>query len=193
MSRAWAFTTALLFVLAATLFAATLHAQDGEDDPLSQKEVESLRDAAYIPADRIAAFEKILNTRAEEIQQLLARQHRPGFAEDMHDTVDQFQAIADEFNDNLDEYSTRHRDVRKALPKLLSDIERWSTTLRAPPDNDAYNIVRRMALDSLKDMHDEAATMQTEQAAYFKAHPEAAKIEKERANENHEPVADGPN
>lgn len=160
------------------------------DDAMSQKEIESLRDAAYIPTDRIVAFERILNTREQEIQQLLAKPRRPGFSEDMHDFIDQFAGIADEFNDNLDEYSSKNRDVRKALPKLLSDIERWSTTLRAPPDDDAYNVVRRIALDSLKDMRDEATAMQTEQTAYFKAHPDAAKLEKERADENHAPVPD---
>lgn len=186
-----------LFALAALSVAllapANLLAQ-GADDALSQKEVESLRDAAYVPTQRMAAFEKILNTRAEAIEQLLARPRRPGFSKDMHDYIDQFAAIADEFNDNLDEYSTKRRDVRKALPKLLSDIERWSSTLRASGNDDAYNIVRRMALDALKDMHDEAAAMQTEQAAYFKAHPDAVKMEKERVDENHAPVPnEGPN
>lgn len=184
MSRMLPLAAALLFVLAVP---PCLHAQDN-DDAMSQKEIESLRDAAYIPSDRMVAFEKILNTREQEIQHLLAKPHRPGFAQDMHDYIDQFGAIADEFNDNLDDYSSKHRDVRKALPKLLSDIERWSTTLRAPPDNDAYNIVRHIALDSLKDMHDAALNMQIEEAAYFKAHPNAAKLEKERADPDHSPV-----
>jgi hypothetical protein len=30
--------------------------------------------------------------------------------------------------------------------------------------------------------------METEQAAYFKAHPDAAKLEKERADPDHNPV-----
>jgi hypothetical protein len=183
--RPWLATAAALLLV--LLAAPSLCAQQN-DDALSQKEIESLRDAAYIPADRVAAFEKILNTREQEIHDLLAKPHRPGFSEDMHDFIDQFSAISDEFNDNLDEFSTRHRDVRKALPKLLSDIERWSSTLRAPPEDDAYDIVRRIALDNLKDMHDEASTMRTEQAAYFKANPDAARTEKERADENHAPV-----
>jgi chromosome segregation ATPase len=189
--RRWLALTALLLLTLAS--SPRLRAQD-DDDSMSQKEIESLRDAAYIPRDRIAAFERILNTREQEIEQLLARPHRAGFSQDMHDSIDQFAAIADEFNDNLDDYSSKHRDVRKALPKLLSDIERWSTTLRAPADDDAYNIVRRIALDSLKDMRDSATRMQTEQAAYFKAHPDAAKLEKERADPNHAPVPnEGPN
>lgn len=155
---------------------------------MSQKEIESLRDAAYIPNDRVMTFMKILDTREQEITNLLSKPRRPGFNQDMHDLLDQFAAIADEFNDNLDEYQSKHRDVRKALPKLVAAIERWSTTLRTPADDQTYNIVRKMALDSLKDMHDTATSMETEQAAYFKAHPDAEKLEKERASPEHVPV-----
>lgn len=167
--------------------AARMYAQD-DDSSMSQKEIESLRDAAYIPNDRVVVFIKILNAREQEIEDLLAKPRRPGFDQDMHDLLDQFATIADEFNDNLDDYSTKHRDIRKALPKLISAIERWQTTLRAAGEDDAYNVVRKMALDSLKDMRDTADTAQTEQAAYFKQHPDAAKLEKERADPEHAPV-----
>jgi hypothetical protein len=167
--------------------AVLAHAQD-DDSSMSQKEIEGLRDAAYIPNERVMTYVKILNTREQEITDLLAKPRRPGFNQDMHDLLDQFAAIADEFNDNLDEYQSKHRDIRKSLPKLVSSIERWSTTLRAPADDKNYNIVRKMALDSLKDMRDIATTMQTEQAAYFKAHPDAEKLEKERSDPDHTPV-----
>ena len=182
--RQLAMAVCTLLLLAPTL---RLSAQD-DDSSMSQKEIESLRDAAYIPNDRVLAFIKILNTREQEIEDLLAKPHRPAFDQDMHDLLDQFATIADEFNDNLDEYSSKHRDMRKSLPKLVSAIERWQTTLRAAGEDDAYNVVRKMALDSLKDMRDTAGTAQTEQAAYFKAHPDAAKLEKERADPEHAPV-----
>ncbi|HEX5282958.1 MAG TPA: hypothetical protein VFW30_02475 [Bryocella sp.] len=171
------------------LFAPAMlsRAQD-DDSTMSQKEIESLRDAAYIPNDRIMTFVKILDTREREIEDLLSKPKRPGFDQDMHDLIEQFSSITDEFNDNLDEYQSKHRDIRKSLPKLVSAIERWSTTLRAPAEDDAYNVVRKMALDSLKDMRDTATTMQTEQAEYFKAHPDAAKTEKERADPEHSPL-----
>lgn len=177
--------------LAATfllLVTPHLRAQDDDDTSMSQKEIDSLRDAAYIPNDRIMAFVRILDTREDEIHDLLSKPRRPGFGQDMHDYIEQFAAIADEFNDNLDEYQSNHRDIRKSLPKLLKAIDRWNATLNAPSSDEAYNIVRRMALDSLKDMRDTASTMETEQAAYFKAHPDAAKMEKERADPNHTPV-----
>lgn len=180
----------LLVVCALLLLAPATRilAQDEDDSSMSQKEIESLRDAAYIPNDRVLTFVKILNLREQEISDLLSKPKRPGFNQDMHDLMNQFASIADEFNDNLDDYQSKHRDIRKALPKLISSIERWSTTLKAPADDGHYNIVRKMALDSLKDMHDTATSMETEQTAYFKAHPDAAKTEKERADPEHTPV-----
>lgn len=152
------------------------------DDSMSASEVEKLREAAYIPNDRVDAFIKILDSRAKSIDDLLAKRRKPGREQDLHDLFDQLGAIADELNDNLEEYAPKHRDLRKVLPKLLEATERWSTSLRAAPDDPAYKVVRKIALDAVQDVHEAAATMQTDQIAYFKAHPEAAKAEKERNN-----------
>jgi hypothetical protein len=158
-------------------------AQD-TDGPLSQAEVEQLRDSAPIPIDRMRVFESILNTREKEIAALLAKPHRPGYAADMHDALEQFGQILDEFNDNLDEFGKGHRDVRKELPKLLKESDRWGTVLRSPPEDDGYSIVKKIALNQLKDMRDLVTGMQTELEAYFKAHPEALKAEKDRLVRN---------
>ena len=103
----------------------------------------------------------------------------------MHDALDSFGQIVDELNDNLDEYSRQHRDVRKALPKLLKAIDEWSATLSSASDNDAYNVVRKIALDNLKDTREITQQLQTDLDAYFKAHPEALKDEKKRNADPH--------
>jgi len=162
-------------------------AAQSHDDALSGKEVEELRDAAFVPTDRIETYEKILDTRERMIEDLLAKPKHVSFHEDMHDAMDQFGAIADELNDNLDELNAQHRDLRKILPKLVKATERWTTALRAPGDDDAYKVVRRIALDAVKDTHDIVVEMETSQEAYFKAHPEAAKEEKARKNDPHAP------
>jgi hypothetical protein len=169
------FGLALMLVCAGPSFA-----QDETDGPYSQAEIEQLRDSAPIPMDRMRVFESILTVREKEIAALVAKPHRPGYAEDMHDELDQFGRIVDEFNDNLDEYSKNHRDVRKELPRLLKESERWGTVLRSPPEDGGYSIVKKIALDNLKDMQDLVAEMQTDLEAYFKAHPEAVKAEKDR-------------
>ena len=178
--------------LAAMLLAVGIARAQAGDDVLSQKEVEALRDSAYVPTDRVQAYEKILNDRERMIDDLMKKPHHVTFGPDMHDLMDQFGAIAGELNDNLDEYSAKHRDLRKVLPKLLAATERWSTMLRAPVDDDAYKVVRRIALDAVKDMKDSVQEMETSQEAYFKAHPDAAKAEKDRRDNPHAPDSGEP-
>lgn len=156
------------------------------EDVLSQKEVDTLRDTAFVPANRVLAFTQFLNDRQRRIDELVRRRHgHTDYGGDMHDTLDQFGQIVEELNDNLDEYSRQHRDVRKALPKLLQAADRWTASLNATDPNDAYNVVRRLALDSLKDTQEIAKGLQTDLDAYFKAHPEAEKAEKKRNADPH--------
>ncbi len=176
--------------LVAGVWSGTARAQD-TDGALSQAEIESLRDAAFVPMDRVRAYETILDTREKEIGALMKRGRRPGFVQDMHDELDQFGAIADELNDNLDEFDGKHRDLRKELPRLMLRIERWQTVLRGVGEDDGYNVVRKIALDNLADMKTLAADMEGEQERYFKEHPEAAKAEKDRLAAPHAPT-DGP-
>jgi hypothetical protein len=65
--------------------------------------------------------------------------------------------------------------------------ERWTTALRAPGEDEAYGVVRKIALDTVKDTHDMAVEMEVSEEAYFKAHPDAAKEEKSRKNDPHSP------
>ena len=169
-----------LLLCALALFAAIpLHAQQ-RDSALSDGEVEQLREAAYIPSDRVAVFIKFLDARAKTIQDLVAKPRRPGREDDLHDLFEQVNSIADELNDNLDDYGPRHRDIRKQLPKLVDATERWSTALRSAPDSEAYNLARKLALESIRDVREEATRLVEDQRAYFAAHPEAVKSEKER-------------
>src|SRR5271169_2562222 len=140
--------------LAFVLLALTplMHAQHS-DTSLSEGEIEQLREAAYFPADRVGVFMKLLDERNKAIQDLFAHPRKPGREQDTHDLLEQFTSIADELDDNLDDYGPRHYDIRKALPKLLDATERWSSDLKSPPDNDAYNVSRRLALEAVRDLH----------------------------------------
>lgn len=182
-------------LLAAALLSgpvAAARAQKSEEDALSQREVDQLRDAAFEPVARIRVFTAILNSRQKRMEELLAkRRNHTDFPEEMHDALDQFGKIVDELNDNLDDYNRRHRDVRKELPKLIQSTERWSTALQTLGENDAFNVVRRIATDDVKDTNSLAVSLQTELTAYFQAHPEADAEEKRRSQDPHAPHAEG--
>lgn len=157
----------LLFLISLTLPA---YAQRPEAS-LSEGEIEQIRESAYIANDRVMVFIKLIDVRVKALQDLYAKPRRPGREQDTHDLLEQFTALADELNDNLDDYGPRHRDIRKALPKLIDATERWATAIKSPPDNDAYNVERKLALETIHDLRDEATQMVDEQKTWFAAHP----------------------
>jgi hypothetical protein len=147
-----------------------LSAQRNEN-ALSDAEIEQLRDSAYIANDRVLVFIKFLDSRVKRIQDMFAGPRRPGREQDTHDLLEQFTSIADELDDNLDDYGPRHRDIRKALPKLLEATERWATSIKTPPENEAYNVSRRLALEVIRDIRESATKLTEEQKTWFAAHP----------------------
>jgi hypothetical protein len=153
---------------------------------MSDGEVESLREAAYVPLDRIVAYEKILDSRASRLDSLLRARRHVNFPEDLHDLLDQMAAIADELNDNLDEYRAHHRDVRKGLPKLVQETDRWTKALQAAPEDAENKVIHKLAVDAVEDVRVQAKEMGPELDAYFKEHPEAEKLEKDRLSREHD-------
>jgi hypothetical protein len=160
----------LAFVLLS--LALPVHAQR-TDTSLSEGEIEQLRDSAYVANDRVMVFIKFLDARNKAIQDLFAHPRKPGREQDTHDLIEQFTAIADELNDNLDDYGLQHRDIRKALPKLLDATERWSSNLKQPPEDPAYDLSRKLALEAIRDIREEATQMVEDQKTWFAAHPPA--------------------
>jgi hypothetical protein len=140
---------------------------------LSDAEVEKLRELAPIAPDRVMAFVGFINQRAEQIDKLTTGKRKPGREEDLHTLMQQITGILDDLDDNLDEYSRHHNDIRKVLPKLVAATERWGTVLKSPPEDQQYSVQRKLALESLNDVHEAATQMIAEQAAWFKEHPPA--------------------
>jgi hypothetical protein len=176
MRRVVAFALGVLLALALPVLAQS------RDSALSDGEIELIREARYIPSDCINLFVKFLDLRTQELHDLYAKPRRPGREQDTHDLIEQFTAIADELDDNLDDYGPRHADLRKSLPKLVEASERWATAIKSPPDNEAYNVSRKIALESIRDLRQAATQMIPEQEAWFKAHP-PAKQQEQRQNE----------
>lgn len=160
--------------MVATPLRAELHPAS-----LSDAEVEQIRECRYIPTDCVHLYVKFLDLRAQQIHDLYAKPRRPGREEDTHDLIEQFTAIADELDDNLEDYANRHADIRKALPKLADATERWTTTIKSPPDNEAYSVSRKIALESTRDLHAAALKLIDEQTEWFKAHPPPKPVDRQ--------------
>jgi hypothetical protein len=161
---------ALTLTLALLALAAPLRAQPPDSD-LTQAEIEQVREARYYPADCVLLYVNFLDLRTQELHDLYAHPRRPGREQDTHDLILQFTSIADQLSDNLDDYGPRHVDIRRALPKILTAIPRWSAALSALPEDDAYAIARKLAIESLRDLRESTTQLAADQAAWFKAHP----------------------
>jgi hypothetical protein len=157
-------------------FGPVVRAQE-KADALSEAEVEKLRDVNREPSERVMVFVGFLDSRTDRIRDLTAKPRRPGREEDIHDLMEQFVSIADDLEDNLDEYRTRHWDVRKALPKLSRALDRWATTMRSPAEDEHYDVERKLALEAIQDMHDDSSTLLEDQKIWFAMHPPAKDAE----------------
>ena len=138
---------------------------------LSDAEVEQIRDARYVPANCVLVYVKFLDDRTQKIHDLYSKSRQPGRETDTRDLMEQFTSIVDELSDNLDDYGPRHADLRRALPKVLSSAERWSTELKSPPEDETYSVARKLALESIRDLRESATQLTAEQDAWFKLHP----------------------
>lgn len=168
-SARWLF--AVLFCLLALAKPTHLHAQSERESSLSEGEVDKLRESAISPPERLLLFVGFLNDRVARVNKLSNGPRKPGREEDIHDLMEQCTNIFDDLADNLDDYGKRHRDVRKALPKLLGASEAWATGLKTPPENQQYSVSRKLALESLAEVHETASKMLEEQKAWFTTHP----------------------
>jgi chromosome segregation ATPase len=157
-------------ILLCLLIPLAARAQHHPTD-LSETEEEQIRDAAPDPAARIAVFQEIIETRIRRIQAVMGNTRAQGRREDIKNAMDEIAGLIDEMQDNLDQYDSAHRDLRKQLPKLQNAMERWVSVLKQAPDDDAYNLTRKLALDAVADVQAEAKEMLPAQTAYFKQHP----------------------
>lgn len=162
-----------LFLILCVLLtlASAIQAQRQKEDALSQAEIEKLRDSNRLPDERIMVFVKFLDERTETVRALVTKPRRPGREQDIHDAMEQFTSIVDSLEDNLNEYGPRHRDVRKSLPKLLRAIDRWSSIIKSPADDEAYNVSRKLALEAIRDLREDTEHLIEDQKIWFAAHP----------------------
>ena len=183
MPRRLALAFTLLIVL-----AAPLRAQPSDSD-LTQAEIEQVREDRYYPADCVLLFVNFLDLRTQELHDLYAHPRRPGREQDTHDLIAQFTSIADQLADNLDDYGPRRVNIRRALPKILAAIPRWSAALNALPEDDAYNLTRKLALESLRDLREDATQLAAGQAAWFKARSPRQIPQRQKRPHRHPPLA----
>jgi predicted nucleic acid-binding Zn-ribbon protein len=106
-------------------------AQRQKRDPLSDLEVDKLRDAAQTPDVRLKLYIEFARTRLEHLQQAKADTKAADRDQQMHDALQDFTDIYDELDDNVDTFADRGDDLRKALKPVIEADTEFGSKLRA--------------------------------------------------------------
>jgi len=157
-------------ILTCLLLAAPLCAQKEKREPLTEAQLEKIREAGIDPNERISLYTKFLDEHAETIKGLTKRAISAGRSRHLDDELQDFTALMDELGSNLDVYSERKADIRKALKALNEASEHWLAVLRALAGEPAFDLSRKEAIESGEDLADQAKRMLTEQTDYFNLH-----------------------
>ncbi len=124
-----------VIVVAMFLLAMPLAAQLGGREPLNQKEIDELREVAQEPEKRLKLMAEFARARLATIDQLRGD---PRFAADrgprVHDLLEDFTKLVDEMGDNIDDYSDRKEDLRKALKLVIQADTEFQLKLRTLKD-----------------------------------------------------------
>jgi hypothetical protein len=152
--------------------AVVLPAQKEKPEPLTEAQVDQIREAGIFPDDRINLYTKFLNDRADSIKGLTSRAKSNARAQRLDNELRNLTALMDELGENLDQYSDRKADMRKSLKNLSDSAPRWLGILRALPGEPGFDLSRKEAIESGEDLADEAKRLLTEQTDYFKLHKE---------------------
>lgn len=171
MKRALSIALLSLLVLAVTATAAKQRR-----DPLTPVEADQMRDVAQEPLKRIKLIVKFARARLLSIEQLRAD---PAMAsargQRIHDLLEDFTAIVDELDDNVNMYYEKKWDVAKALPEVITADSEFQGKLRALKDSAAsdpaaareaadYHFILENAIDAVNASLDNTRDVQGELA-----------------------------
>ncbi len=151
-------------------FVQPILAQKEKREPLTEVQMEQIRDAGIDPNLRISLYTKFIAERAETIKGLTNRAKSAARAKRIDDELQDFAALMDELGDNLDQYGDRNADMRPALKTLNEDCPKWLTILKALPNKPEFDVARKDAIESGEDLTSQTMRLLSEQTAYFAAH-----------------------
>jgi hypothetical protein len=157
-------------ILFCLLSATPLLAQKDKPEPLTEAQIEEIREAGIAPNERVSLYTKYTSEHADTIKSLTNRGKSLARAKRIDEELQNLTALMDEFGSNLDVFSDRHADIRKSLKPLTEATDRWLGILRALPGEPSFDEARKEAIESGEDLADQAKRLLAEQTDYFNLH-----------------------
>src|SRR2546423_11804340 len=147
----------LRFVLVAFGLSASLLLAQKHRDPLTQPEIDKIRDTSWEPKLRLPLYVEFARARLVKLEEIRNDAKTSDRAKQTHDLLDDFQLLYDELNDNVDTYVNRHDDIRKPLKTVIEADGEFQAKLLAlkdaadvsPTEKQQYEFVLTNALETL--------------------------------------------
>jgi hypothetical protein len=121
----------LLLIVEFGLTLALPSAAQRRHDPLNPVEIDQLRDAMVEPEQRLKLYVTFSRDRMTKLEQMRADPKAKERALQTHDMLEDFLAVYDELNENIDMYVGRKDDIRKPLRTILEADTEFQSKLRA--------------------------------------------------------------
>jgi len=127
------------------------------EEPLNPKEIDELRDAAQQPAQRMKLYVEFARARLVALEQMRADPKVKDRAQQTHDKLENFLAVYDELDDNIDTFVERKEDLRKPLKMVIEADNEFQAKLRAlqsardsnPSEAEQYRFVLDNAVETV--------------------------------------------
>lgn len=116
-----------LLLLTTAFAAAQLHRRD----PLTDPEIDKIRDAAQTPDVRLKLYIEFARARLDKAQQVHADPKAADREQQARGGLQEFLDVYDELNTNVDTYADRGDDLRRALKLVIEADAEFGGKLRA--------------------------------------------------------------
>ena len=154
----------LLFALGAVCLAPAARPQK---DPLTDQQVDQLRENGDNPLEKIKLYLGFIEERTTEMHRLNTASGLQNQDARLRNLYQEFTRLSDELEDNLDSFADQHADMRKVLKSVVDASEKWPEVLNEPKPGGEDDFVRKTALAAGQSLHDDAKQMLEEQEKYF--------------------------
>ncbi|HLV86370.1 MAG TPA: hypothetical protein VKV39_05285 [Candidatus Sulfotelmatobacter sp.] len=149
--------------IALLMLAASSSVAQRRHDPLTQAEIEQVRDASWEPRQRLTLYLQFTRARLAKLEEMRNDPKTKDRAQQTHDLLDDFQRLYDELNDNIDTYVDRKDDIRKPLKLVVDADVEFQAKLRAlkdaadvpPPEAATYEFVLTNAIETVDTSSDD--------------------------------------
>jgi hypothetical protein len=162
------------------LLAAVPAFAQSKKDPLTDQQIEDVREAGDQPLQRIKLFVGYVDERAKGIHTINADPIAQNKGVRLHNLMEEFTRLSDELQDNMDNFDQQHADLRKVLKEIVDKTGEWGTILNEPKPSPQYDFSRKTAIDANQSAHETSVQMLADETKYF---IEEKKKEKEQEKE----------